>query len=517
MNRLVLIAWLSLVGAVSSNPLEAGDDICSIAGKLCGKIKCVPHQDPGFFTCQCGKDKYFNATAQRCYHIKSCGPNPCSAGTCEDKDGSEERTCHCANFENMGPNCEPDNDYRTACQNSGGELWGTDQGVTCRCPHGMKWEERKCKSIACANKDDTCSDICNNRRLLEDKRCCQEWDQASCSAYHEEGTYCKPGTISIGHPLNCTNVCAAGKSECENDCNYTDVGSPEFTCLCPAGQVLNIDGRTCSAKTYCSHVEVQQCSAIGKQCEFEEGKAKCRCPGDKIELDGTCNDTCTAEKTKECTGMLSACKIVSNVETCECEQPLTWDDANKVCVLEKQFRYNFTFKEYQYNKMDKCSGSRRNDLAATIDNAMKNLYGKDLLATRLLECGKDREVELTFKVQPLPPTLNRVHQCEIKDENNCFFAPHLRIIEGSVSGPTPVDLCTEFFLKIPAVQRNGLGCHNDGGGEYSLRCTQKSSKPSEKYGALTVQPCGDDPNSGSTAASVSPAFLLGVLVPVLIA
>lgn len=417
----------------------------------------------------------------------------------------------------MFPNCYPDNVFKETCGRAGGELQPTERGVTCRCPDGMKWEGDKCESVACTDKHDTCTTICYNKRLLEDKRCCQGWDEASCSAVHAESTYCKPGTVSVGPHLNCTNVCAAKQSECEYSCDYADVKSPDYNCTCPPGQELNFDQRTCSARKSCNAEEEGRCSAVGKQCVFQEGKAKCRCSDDKIELDGTCNATCTREKTKECTGMLSACKIIGSAQTCVCEQPLTWDDAKKVCLLEKQFRYAFTFEQHSQNSQDRCSEWLREDLAVDIDEAMKNLYGKELSANRLTECREQRKVELTFKAEPLPPTLNRIHQCENKDENFCLFAPHLRIIEGSVSGPTPVDLCTEFFTKMPAVSENGLQCHKGEDGQYSLHCAQKSSKPSEQYGALTVQPCSDDSSSGSSAASVSAAFLLGLLVPALIA
>ncbi|KAK8782841.1 hypothetical protein V5799_015821 [Amblyomma americanum] len=297
MHRLTLIACLGFVSAVSSNPLIADDDICSTAGKLCGKVPCVPHQDPQYFTCQCGKEQYFNATAQRCYHTRSCGLYPCSMGTCEDNDGNAERSCRCMNFKNVAPNCLPENAFKIACGDARGEIQQTEDGVTCRCPEGMKWEENECKSIACTNKDDTCVNICYNKPLLEDKRCCQGWDTASCSAVHEESTYCKPGTISIGQHLNCTNVCAAGQSECEYQCAYTDVRSSEYTCLCPPEQVLNSDQRTCSDRTSCNSQEEKNCSAIGKQCMFENGKAKCSCADDNIELNDTCTEqTCDREE-----------------------------------------------------------------------------------------------------------------------------------------------------------------------------------------------------------------------------
>uniref|UniRef100_A0A023G898 Putative ataq protein n=1 Tax=Amblyomma triste TaxID=251400 RepID=A0A023G898_AMBTT len=255
---------------------------------------------------------------------------------------------------------------------------------------------------------------------------------------------------------------------------------------------------------------------MGKQCVFEERKAKCKCSGDKIDVNGACTANCTAEKIKECTGMMSTCKIADNAQICTCKEPLTWDSAKKVCVLEKQYRYVFTFKQLQYDAQDRCADWRRGDLAAAIEKAMKNLYGEDLSASRLIECGEERQVELTFKTEPLSPSLNRIHQCENKEDNSCLFAPHLRIIDGSVTGPTPVDLCTEFFTKIPAVSANNLKCRKREDGGYSLRCAQGNTKASEMYGALTVELC-DDSKPGNGAASVSAAFLLGVLIPVTIA
>lgn len=244
MRASTVVSVLTLVIAVSSASPTGGDG----AGRICGDLPCVPQNGGSYFTSDCGPDQYFNATAQRCYHVRNCIKEPCDYGVCRDNDGLSARTCDCSNMKHFTPDCRVETAFYEVCYKYHGSVMRNEQGeIVCSCPFGMKFNGDDCESYACGVREFTCQQICYYKPYREDKRCCQGWDDA-CDAYYEERTYCKPGTIAAGknpHNLNCTNVCAMGESPCEYGCTYTDAKSPYYTCTCPDGKVLNSDGYTC--------------------------------------------------------------------------------------------------------------------------------------------------------------------------------------------------------------------------------------------------------------------------------
>lgn len=492
MNNAVPLLLLVLLASPASpeSADETPGDICVSAGKLCGMEPCVPRKDNKYFTCHCGEDRYFNATAQRCYHLDACTAMLCHPGKCMDNDGNDVATCDCSGIHGMTKECQVDPAFREECVKSGGEQSLDQNGVPhCICPNGTQLENGTCKSIACLFPDFTCKDICNDAKLREDNRCCQNWEAGSCDAHHEEGSFCLPGTILNGSI--CTNVCAEDllRPVCEHGCTYDNSSAPDYKCKCEDDEELGADGRTCHARVECNEEEARICEQNGEICVHEDGEASCECPLGSAMIGGVCSETCSLK----CQPLLSKCIIDSHMEACVCEYPLKWDNAKQQCILDKQFVYITTFEQYQRSITNNTYTTHTcAKIGQLIDNAMKNLYGKNLMATRLLKCGEEHEVELTFSEEPAPALLNRIHLCENWDKiSGCFFPPALYIVNGTSSDPEAVDLCDAYLNNTEAVSSGSHKCVSEGAGTYMLQCALGRGAAIIQQGSLKVQQCDE--------------------------
>lgn len=518
MRASTLVSVLTLgIAAGSASPIDGDGGVCATAGRICGPVPCVPQNGSLYFTCDCGKDQYFNATAQRCYHVGNCITEPCPSGICRDNDGRSARTCDCSDVKHLTRDCKVEKEFHEACSKYKAGVTSNEEGeIVCTCPPGMKFNGDDCESYACGVTAFTCKEICNYKPYREDQRCCQGWD-ISCDASYEENTYCKPGTIPAGKnpkDLNCTNICAMDESPCEHRCTYKDPKSPYFACTCPEGKVISGDGYTCRDKTECDDHEKEDCTKKGQRCVVEDRRAVCKCPADQVLVDGACRASCTEPKKSTCATILSQCKIIDNVETCVCDRPLIWNEAEKKCVLEKQFIYQVQFEMDKYPTVH--TQAWWDNAEIEIEHAMKNLYGKSLRRTELVQSGKTPTVEMNFAEEPENATLNRIFQChEHIDADKCYFAPDLYIVKATATAPASIDICTRYLQESSLFHKEGLKCHNDGNGEYSLRCREKNSLPPAKYGALTVVQCEvpGGPNSAERFTSTSAALLIGILIP----
>lgn len=220
------------------------------------------------------------------------------------------------------------------------------------------------------------------------------------------------------------------------------------------------------------------------------------------------------QKKSTCATILSQCKIIDNVETCVCDRPLIWNEAEKKCVLEKQFIYQVQLEMDEYPAVHTQAWCDNAEIE--IDHAMKTLYGKSLRRAELVQCGKTPTIEMNFAEEPEKTMLNRIFQChEHESGGKCYFAPDLYIVNGTATAPASVDICTRYLQKSSLFDKERLKCLNDGNGEYSLRCREKNSLPQAKYGALTVVQCEvpGGPNSAERFTSTSAALLIGILIP----
>nr|ADR01307.1 ATAQ protein [Hyalomma marginatum marginatum] len=491
---LLLLALVARLASVASAEEAADPNICASVGKLCGDVPCAPLNGGKYFTCSCEQERYFNATAQRCYHLDTCSATMCHPGKCLDNDGNDMARCDCSGIHGMTKECEVDPAFKDECVKSGGQQSFDKNGLPrCVCPHGTKPENDRCVSIACLIPNFTCKDICNNTKLREDDRCCQNWEAGSCDGHYEEGTFCLPGTV--GNGSICTNVCAEDLlgSICEHGCTYENSSVPDYKCNCDDDEELSANGRTCRARVLCNEEEERSCQENDQKCVYKDGKASCECPPGSALINGVCSDECSFK----CQPLLSKCVIDSNLETCVCEYPLKWDSTKRQCILDKQFVYITTFEQYQSpvtnNTASRCATTER-----LVESAMKNLYGKSLISTRLLKCGEEHEVELSFSEEPAPALLNRMHLCENEDSiRGCFFPPALYIVNGTSSDPRAVDLCDAYLNNTDAVSSGSHKCVSEGAGRYTLLCALRSSGAGiVEQGFLKVQQCheGCHPN-----------------------
>lgn len=479
---------------------EQDENICKSVESFCGSANCSARSNIQSFVCECGKYHYFNATARKCYHIASCLINPCHLSSCDDNDGKSEARCVCEEGPLFTSDCKPKATFMEKCASIGGRLKAYSDGngpVKCVCPRGTLLDKGMCQSIACLFPNLTCGEICADPKLREDSRCCQGWEAGSCNEPHGSGPNCEPGTIWSVTSNTCKNACSAGLAEaiCKHGCNALDEITSNYTCQCADGEELSTDGLSCNKKESCSDEEIKQCAERGRQCIFRDLKVQCRCPGSTLDLDGRCSDNCTVEKMRECAGPLSRCVIEGNKETCVCPEPLLWNHTSKQCIPEEQFRYVTKFKLYHDTSeendgtQDPCNDP---ELTAVVQNAMKNLYGLDLVYANVTKCSDAVTVELIFRNEAPGAVLRRLHLCEERaGATGCLFQPSLRIFNGSVSDPVPVDLCLEHFQNVFNTSNGFYYCSKEGIGRYVLRCVDGKVTQSIRQGYLQLQLCHD--------------------------
>ncbi|KAL1441725.1 hypothetical protein MTO96_008442 [Rhipicephalus appendiculatus] len=146
---------------------------------------------------------------------------------------------------------------------------------------------------------------------------------------------------------------------------------------------------------------------------------------------------------------------------------------------------------------------------------MNNLYGKLLTKSTVHECGEIATVKLTFSEEPNRYVIRRIHLCEIRaTSSGCLFPPTLRIVRGSVSGPDPVDVCTEYFQDVHKNTNSSYYCTVEGNGRYTLRCKGGDVAHKIANAVLEIQHCQGTkrPDQSSASAWYAVIGILGVVV-----
>ncbi|XP_037516402.1 uncharacterized protein LOC119393447 isoform X2 [Rhipicephalus sanguineus] len=281
-------------------------------------------------------------------------------------------------------------------------------------------------------------------------------------------------------------------------------GEAEFECVCPQRSQL-LSGSSCLPDRNCTPEEISKCAERGRQCVLLGAEAQCKCPDDSIELADRCSDKCTIEKQTECRTPLSSCIVRAGKETCRCLPPLQWNSTSRRCIPANEFKYTIQFKVHPEEPEQEGTLAHCNDTAwlANAHEAMKNLYGKLLTKTAVHECGEIATVKLTFLEEPNRYVLRRIHLCEIRaSSSGCFFPPSLRIVKGSVSGPDPVDVCTEYFRDVHKNTNGSYYCTVEENGRYTLRCNGGDVADKIAKVVLEVQHCRGTKHPDKSSASI---------------
>ncbi|XP_075748388.1 uncharacterized protein LOC119171551 isoform X2 [Rhipicephalus microplus] len=268
-------------------------------------------------------------------------------------------------------------------------------------------------------------------------------------------------------------------------------GEAGLECVCPRRSQL-IDGLSCLPDKNCTPEEISNCTKRGRQCVLLGAEAQCKCPGNSVELADKCSGECTFEKQTECRSPLSSCIVLAGTETCRCHPPLEWDFISKHCVPANEYEYTVKFKVHPEASEQEGTLAHCNDTAwlANVHEAMKNLYGKSLTKSAVHVCGEIVTGMLTFSEEPNQYVLQRIHLCDIRARSaGCLFPPLLRVVRESVSGPDPIDVCTEYFRGVQKETNDSYHCTAEGNGRYTLRCTGGIVTDKIVRGGLQVQHC----------------------------
>lgn len=386
------------------------EDVCKSEEGFCMNSRCLPKPDVKSFTCKCDKAQYFNASAQRCYHLHSCLHTVCRYSRCHDEDGYGEANCD----DGTGIDTQEIRSRESRCEDSGG--------------------------------------------MVEH--------------------------IS---------------------------GEAAFRCICPEEAEL-INGSCLN----CTQEQKKKCAKEGRLCIILNAEPHCKCPDNSLEHEAKCSDQCTPEKNRECSTALSQCVVKDGKETCWCLPPLQWNSTSGHCEPATEYKYIAEFKEHleeseQYGTLGHC-----NDPAwlSRVSEAMKSLYGKSLVDSRVIKCGEYTKEILTFSEEPSQHLLRRILLCETRlGDVACHFPPGLRVVAGSISGPLPVNICSHYFQYVHNITNGSYYCTAEERGRYTLRCTGGKVTRTIARGALEIQYCqGARPNeSGASALTIALGITAGAV------
>nr|XP_037278411.1 glycoprotein antigen BM86-like [Rhipicephalus microplus] len=476
-------------------PTPAPDPCLTVGAEVCGDVRCEPYSDNSGFTCKCGIDFFFHAMEKRCYNMKSCKVHKCERGLCVDQNGMFPASCQCNDYPDLTLNCKVKETVRAICatQDKVARI-NPDNSVSCDCPPHTKLIRGYCKPIACLNATLTCKDVCLMKDSHRDTRCCRNWDRDHCERTPHNGSFCPPGYIADLDTKECKHVCNTTHATdiCDHGCTQLSEDKADYTCNCGPTQQLANDGISCVERTKCHEEDVIKCESEQKTCFYDNGKAVCRCRDNTLEINGTCIDSCTSTKQRECSVIFGKCKIINHYEACMCIEPLLWHPEEKKCFLEKTHKYVARFRVNDTSSPSAEYGvGECDDKHAMMEQAMQILYGASLTSIRMLQCFDEYKVELNFASEPPSVLLGKIRTCEHPNENGgCFFPPALNIVKDSVSEVREEDLCETYLTGNLGHMKGLYVCKKRENGRYALQCSEKYKSMSYfSQGMLDISIC----------------------------
>ncbi|XP_037516409.1 glycoprotein antigen BM86 [Rhipicephalus sanguineus] len=202
---------------------------------------------------------------------------------------------------------------------------------------------------------------------------------------------------------------------------------------------------------------------------------------------------CKPDAADRCFSVLGKCEVKGGSSQCSCPEAFNWDDQEKACFLEQAYWYTVSFKtvgtKETQDGVEDCT--EENNI---VEPAMKQLYGDTLVTAKLLKCSDQYNVELKFNTLPEQNLLEEIRACDYqKEEGACDFPPNLRVVNGSVSEVTEMNLCDTYLKDVAPKFGKQYECtKRNNESSYALTC-KKSHRGMAMYtqGALQVDICAE--------------------------
>nr|ADR01313.1 Dr86 protein [Dermacentor reticulatus] len=468
-SLILLVAAISLIGGCASKdiPHVAPQDppaltpppVCSDFGnKFCDTAKCemVPGKTDAF-VCRCERnDTYYDAAERTCLFKRTCKTTECTIGTCFET-GINKARCGCPNMDYLTVNCQIRDFFIEDCKSKGGTAvlrkdWYS--GAKCDCGEWavMDSNKSKCVPTTCLRPDLTCKDLCENKLLEKDNRCCQGWNSEDCSVVPQDGTYCSPGSIMVKGG-NCQDACTAKEAKfvCANGCRKTQSSTRAYECQCERDYVVAEDGITCKYSAVwmtnsCNEEEKKTCLS-SQTCYLEKNKPICKCPHNHQLVNGECTSRCTENK---CHEKFMDCGVYIDRQSCFCP----WKSRkpgqvyNNECIL-REYYYTVSFTPNITLDANNC-----HLYTGLVVEAIKTSIGKEVFMVEILNCTQKIKARL-ISANPLSKyLLKRLQTCEHPDGDLCMLYPKLPIKKDTATEIEEEDLC-DSLLKTQEEAYNG--------------------------------------------------------------
>ncbi|XP_056621635.1 latent-transforming growth factor beta-binding protein 4 isoform X2 [Triplophysa dalaica] len=250
-------------------PPRQGVRVCESRPQVCGQGRCVD-QPGGRHSCLCNTGYIFNAQQGRCQDINECllTPRPCSAGQCQNTEGSFRCVCPSGYQTNTQQiQCIDVDECRQVpnpCKN--GRCENTLGSFRCVCRIGYKLQENSCSDI----------DECVDPLRCSGQECVNTPGSFRCNS-------CKPGFDLLNGQCSDIDECRRTPSPCADGRCENTPGS--YRCSCRTG--YKFQDNTC--------VDVDECQdplqCPGQECVNSQGSYRCvSCRPGFGPINGRCSD-----------------------------------------------------------------------------------------------------------------------------------------------------------------------------------------------------------------------------------
>ncbi|KAK7092486.1 hypothetical protein V1264_008224 [Littorina saxatilis] len=293
------------------NECEENPDVCG-EGQVCTN-------NNGSYTCACqvgfapNKDGLCQDTDE-CSDDIACGQDE----ICSNIPGSFYCSCM-SGYQRMNTTCVDMDECSLGTDNCQQKCVNVGGTYNCECNYGYRLNADR---TTCSQVSDPCAEeenlSCDHGCTLDDT------DTAVC--------FCRSGYTLQSDKQTCQDVdeCNESSKHCSHTCNNTIGG---FTCSCPAGMMLDNDGKTCvSCPSGTYGIECNMTCSCGIGASGCDAVTGCQCKtgwtGDKCQNDV---NECDVNSTRqECESKDAKCVNLQGGHRCQCAEGYKMDDSG-VC------------------------------------------------------------------------------------------------------------------------------------------------------------------------------------------